>query len=241
MNKMSDLKNGYSDEYLNVSINSSQMSVMDDMGDAHVGTSLETPLRKDAFEVSDAEKIEVITKHFREIMDTLGMDLTDDSLAGTPRRVAKMFVNEVFSGLNPANKPAVTLFENKYGYHNMLVEKGIPVQSTCEHHFQPIFGKAHVGYIAGDQVIGLSKINRIVEYYAKRPQVQERLTMQIADELKKVLQTEDVAVYIDAAHMCVQARGVEHHGCSTVTSSFNGKFLNENVRKEFMDILSKEK
>ncbi len=241
MNKMSDLKNGYSDEYLNGDANSSQISVMDDIGDAHVGTSLETPLKKDAFAVSDAEKIEVISRHFREIMDTLGMDLTDDSLAGTPRRVAKMFVNEVFSGINPANKPAVTLFENKYGYRNMLVEKGIPVQSTCEHHFQPIFGKAHVGYIAGDQVIGLSKINRIVEYYSKRPQVQERLTMQIADELKKVLKTDDVAVYIDAAHMCVQARGVEHHGCSTVTTSFSGKFLNENVRKEFMDILGKEK
>jgi GTP cyclohydrolase I len=241
MNKMSDLKNGYSEEYLNGDLISSQISVMDDIGDAHAGTSLETPLKKGAFDISDADKIEQITKHFREIMDTLGMDLTDDSLAGTPRRVAKMFVNEIFSGINPANKPAVTLFENKYGYRNMLVEKGIPVQSTCEHHFQPIFGKAHVGYIAGDQVIGLSKINRIVEYYSRRPQVQERLTMQIADELKKALKTEDVAVYIDAAHMCVQARGVEHHGCSTVTTSFSGKFLNENVRKEFMDILGKEK
>lgn len=237
MNKMSDLKNGYSNEYLN----GGQNSVMDDIGDAHVGTSLETPLKKDAFEMSDAEKIEIISGHFREIMDTIGLDLTDDSLAGTPGRVAKMFVNEVFSGINPANKPAVTLFENKYGYRNMLVEKGIPVQSTCEHHFQPIFGRAHIGYIAGDQVIGLSKINRIVEYYAKRPQVQERLTMQIADELKKVLKTDDVAVYIDATHMCVQARGVEHHGCSTVTCSFNGKFLDENVRREFMDTLGKEK
>lgn len=228
---MVKLKNGYSADYLNGS------SVSDDLGEAHVGTSLETPMRDGAFDKSDEEKIEIITNHFQEIMDTLGLDLTDDSLSGTPKRVAKMFVKEVFSGLDPKNKPAVTLFENKYEYRNMLVEKGIPVQSTCEHHFQPIFGKAHVGYIANGKVIGLSKINRIVEYYAKRPQVQERLTMQIADELKKVLKTEDVAVYIDAAHMCVQARGVEHHGCSTVTTAFGGKFMNENTKREFLDIV----
>lgn len=228
-------QNGYSADYQN------GFAVSDEIGEAHIATSLDTPMQANAFDKTDAEKIELITDHFREIMDTLGLDLTDDSLAGTPRRVAKMFVKEVFSGLDPKNKPAVTLFDNKYEYRNMLVEKGIPVQSTCEHHFQPIFGKAHVGYMANGKVIGLSKINRIVEYYSKRPQVQERLTMQIADELKKVLQTEDVAVYIDAAHMCVQARGVEHHGCSTVTTAFGGKFLNENVRREFMEIIGHDK
>lgn len=212
-------------------------SVSDEIGEAHVGTSLETPLRRDAFELSDEVKIEKIAEHFEEVMNVLGLDLKDDSLSGTPRRVAKMFVKEIFSGLDPKNKPAVTLFENKYQYKNMLVEKGIPIQSTCEHHFQPIFGKAHVAYIANRKVIGLSKINRIVTYYSSRPQVQERLTMQIADELKKILHTEDVAIYIDATHMCVQARGVEHHGCSTVTTAFSGKFKEESTRKEFIDIV----
>ena len=158
-------------------------------------------------------------------------------MQGTPRRVAKMYIKEIFAGLNPNNKPAITLFENKYQYRNMLVEKGIPVQSYCEHHFQPIIGRAHVAYIPNGKVVGLSKLNRIVEYYARRPQVQERLTIQIAEELKKVLGTKDVAVYIDAKHMCVEARGVEHHGCSTVTTEYGGKFLNENVRQEFLSAI----
>jgi len=194
-------------------------------------------MRDDAFERSDAEKIDGIEYHFREIMELLGLDLTDDSLQNTPKRVAKMFVKEIFAGLNPANKPEVTLFDNKYQYRQMLVERGIPVQSTCEHHFQPIIGKAHVAYISSGKVIGLSKINRIVEHFARRPQVQERLTVQIAEELRKVLQTNDVAVYIDAKHMCVEARGVEHHGCSTVTSSYHGKFLNESTKAEFLQAI----
>jgi len=196
-----------------------------------------TPIRDDAFIKSDEDKIDAIEFHFREIMETLGLDLTDDSLQNTPKRVAKMFVQEIFSGLNPENKPTITLFENKYNYSQMLVERGIPVQSTCEHHFQPIIGKAHVAYISSGKVIGLSKINRIVEFFARRPQVQERMTVQIAEELKKVLQTDDIAVYIDAKHMCVEARGVEHHGCSTVTSSYHGKFLNEHTKSEFLQAI----
>ncbi len=204
------------------------------IGDDHVGTAYDTPMREDAHDLSDEEKMDKIAANFREIMNTLGLDLTDDSLNGTPRRVAKMFVKEIFKGLHPDNKPASTLFDNKYQYKQMLIEKSIPVQSTCEHHFLPIYGKAHIAYISSGKVIGLSKLNRIVDYYARRPQVQERLTIQIANELKKVLKTNDVAVYIDAKHMCVSARGIEHHGCSTVTSEYGGKFLNENTRAEFL-------
>jgi len=204
------------------------------IGDDHVATAYDTPMREDAFELSDEEKMNKITANFREIMDTLGLDLTDDSLNGTPRRVAKMFVKEIFKGLDPKNKPTATLFDNKYRYKQMLIEKSIPIQSTCEHHFLPIYGKAHIAYISSGKVIGLSKLNRIANYYARRPQVQERLTIQIANELKKVLKTDDVAVYIDAKHMCVSARGIEHHGCSTVTSEYSGKFLNENTRAEFL-------
>jgi GTP cyclohydrolase I len=194
---------------------------------------IEHPLKIDAFDISDEEKMARIEENFKEIMDVMGLDLTDDSLNGTPGRVAKMFVKEIFKGLNPANKPAITLFENKYQYKRMLVEKNIRVQSTCEHHFLPILGVAHIAYISSGKVIGLSKLNRIVEHYARRPQVQERMTMQIAEELKQVLQTEDVAVYVDARHLCVEARGVQHSGCSTVTTEFGGKFLNENVQQEF--------
>ncbi len=205
------------------------------LGDAHVGTSIDTPMREDAFDLSDDEKIEKIQGHFKEIMDILGLDLTDDSLKGTPYRVAKMYVKEIFKGLDPENKPRVAMFENKYNYSQMLVEKNVSVQSTCEHHFLPIYGVAHIAYISNGSVIGLSKINRIVEYYCKRPQVQERLTIQIATELKKALGSEDVAVYIDAQHMCVQSRGVEDRGSSTVTTEYCGRFNeNENLRKEFL-------
>ncbi|MCR9099480.1 MAG: GTP cyclohydrolase I FolE [bacterium] len=204
------------------------------MGDMHAATSVDTPMRADAFDRSDEEKMEIISQHFREIMETLGLDLNDDSLNGTPRRVAKMFVKEIFGGLNPESKPAISLFENKFGYRQMLVEKGIQVQSFCEHHFLPIYGKCHIGYIANGKVIGLSKLNRIVEHFARRPQVQERLTVQIADELKRVLKTEDVAVYMDAKHMCVEMRGIKHTQCSTVTTEYGGRFLNENVRAEFL-------
>lgn len=210
----------------------------EEIGDEHLSTSDETPLREDAFEMDDALKIELIEKNFREIMHILGLDLTDDSLQGTPRRVAKMYVQEIFSGLNPANKPKVALFENKYQYNQMLVEKDITVFSNCEHHFVPIYGKAHVAYISNGHVIGLSKINRIVQYFAKRPQVQERLTKQIANELKRVLQTDDVAIVIDARHMCVSTRGVEDSQSSTVTAEYSGKFMNPETRKEFLAYLN---
>ena len=187
--------------------------------------------------MEDDVKIELIEKHFRHIMEIMGLDLTDDSLKGTPKRVAKMFITEVFSGLDPKNKPAVTLFENKYKYDQMLVEKDISVFSNCEHHFVPIYGKAHVAYISSGKVIGLSKLNRIVEYFAKRPQVQERLTVQIANELKEALQTEDVAVVIDAQHMCVQSRGIRDSGSSTVTAFYGGKFQEEVTKKEFLSYL----
>jgi GTP cyclohydrolase I len=184
-------------------------------------TALDTPMRPDAFVLSDEEKIIKIQKHFTAIMETLGLDLTDDSLSQTPKRVAKMYVKDIFSGLNPANKPSVTLFENKYGYSQMLVEKNISLYSMCEHHFVPIIGKAHVAYMANGKVIGLSKIHRMVKYYAKRPQVQERLTKQIAEALKSTLGIEDVAVAIDARHMCVECRGVEDVTSSTITSSLS--------------------
>ncbi len=205
-----------------------------DFGDLHIGTASDTPMNPDAPQWTDEEKIERISGHFAEIMEILGLDLHDDSLRGTPRRVAKMYVNEIFRGLDPANKPAVTTFENKYQYRRLVVERNIPLQSTCEHHFQPIFGVAHVAYIPNGRVVGLSKLNRIVDFYARRPQVQERLTVQIAEELKKVLKTDDVAVYIDARHMCVQARGVEHHGASTITAEYSGKFLSDTTRQEFL-------
>jgi GTP cyclohydrolase I len=187
-----------------------------------------------AFSKSDTEKKEIIAFHFTEIMKALDLDLTDDSLKGTPERVAKMYIEEIFSGLNPKNKPKMALFENKYQYNQMLVEKNITFYSNCEHHFVPIFGKAHVAYISNGKVIGLSKLNRIVQYYAKRPQVQERLTMQIANEIKRVLQTDDVAVLIDAAHLCVSSRGVQDINSRTVTAEYSGKFKSEGTKSEFL-------
>jgi GTP cyclohydrolase I len=206
----------------------------DILGENHIGTSVETPLREDAFALSDKEKMKKISQHFRVIMETLGLDLNDDSLSGTPDRVAKMYVKEIFSGLNPANKPALALFENKYQYNQMLVEKNITLFSNCEHHFVPIIGKAHVAYISSGKVIGLSKLNRIVQYFAQRPQVQERLTMQIANELKEALGTEDVAVVIDASHLCVSSRGIKDTTSSTVTAEYSGKFLEVATRNEFL-------
>jgi GTP cyclohydrolase I len=209
----------------------------EEIGDNHVATSIETPMREDAFVLSDAEKIAKIESHFREIMLTLGLDLTDDSLRGTPKRVAKMYVEEIFNGLNPANEPKVALFENKFGYNEMLIEKNISFYSNCEHHFVPIMGKTHIAYISSGQVIGLSKLNRIVQYFAKRPQVQERLTMQIAKYLQKVLKTEHVAVFIDAKHLCVSSRGVKDDATSTITSYYGGKFQEDNTKREFLDSL----
>jgi GTP cyclohydrolase I len=209
----------------------------EEIGDNHVATSIDTPMREDAFDLSDLEKIKIIEGHFREIMVTLGLDLTDDSLRGTPNRVAKMYIEEIFSGLNPKNEPKVALFENKYGYNEMLIEKNISFYSNCEHHFVPIFGKAHVSYISSGKVIGLSKLNRIVQYYAKRPQVQERLTMQIAEDLKIALDTEDVAVIIDAKHLCVSSRGVKDESSATVTTSFNGAFNTPQKINELLQLI----
>ena len=205
-----------------------------EMEQDHIFTTIDTPIRNDAFEIDDELKIELIEKKFKEIMEVLGLDLTDDSLKDTPRRVAKMYVNETFSGLNPKNKPTVTLFDNKYKFNQMLVEKNITLFSYCEHHFVPIIGKAHVAYFSDGKVVGLSKINRMVQYYSKRPQVQERLTVQIANEMKEMLGTDDVAVLIEADHLCVASRGVQDASSSTVTSSYNGKFLDNNVRDEFL-------
>ncbi|WKW47246.1 GTP cyclohydrolase I FolE [Myroides sp. JBRI-B21084] len=212
----------------------------DDIGDNHFGTSDYTPLRADAFSISDDQKIELIKKDVESILNTLGMDLTDDSLKGTPNRVAKMFVKEIFGGLNPNKKPSSSTFDNKYKYNEMLVEKNIVVYSTCEHHLLPIVGRAHVAYISNGKVVGLSKMNRIVDYYAKRPQVQERLTIQIVDELKRVLGTDDVACVIDAKHLCVNSRGIRDIESSTVTAEFSGTFKNELTRKEFLEYIKLE-
>lgn len=213
---------------------------IDMIGDDHVMTSLETPMVENAFELTDDEKIELIQGDFRKIMQTLGLDLNDDSLKGTPKRVAKMFVKETFKGLDPKNKPKVSNFQNKYNYSEMLVEKNITLYSTCEHHFLPIVGKAHVAYISKGTVIGLSKLNRIVEYYAKRPQVQERLTMQVVNELKSALGTDDVACLIDAKHLCVNSRGIQDITSSTVTAEYSGAFKDEKVRAEFLQHLRGE-
>ena len=197
---------------------------IEEIGDDHLYTGLETPMKKDAFKLSDEEKKEKISMLFEEIMDVMGLDLTDDSLKGTPDRVAKMYIEEIFSGLNPENKPKVALFDNKYQYNQMLVEKNITFYSNCEHHFVPIIGKAHIAYISSGKVIGLSKLNRIVQYYAKRPQVQERLTNQIANELKDILETDNIAVIIDAKHLCVSSRGIKDDTSATVTSYYGGVF-----------------
>lgn len=212
--------------------------MIDSIGDEHIGTSVDTPLRPDAFDLNDNFKIKKIEEHFRSIMEIMGLDLTDDSLKGTPKRFAKMYINEIFRGLNPANKPDIKLFDNKYQYKQMLVEKNITLYSNCEHHFVPIIGKAHVAYISSGKVIGLSKLNRIVQYYSQRPQVQERLNMQIANELKKILETEDVAVVIDATHLCVSSRGIKDRQSSTVTAEYGGKFLDADTKNEFLKHIS---
>mgnify|MGYP001302296169 FL=1 len=206
----------------------------------HKNFSIETPLRDDAFEISDDEKISIIQKNVKEILTTLGMDMTDDSMKGTPKRVAKAYVNELFGGLNPKNLPTSSTFDNKYQYGEMLVEKNITVFSTCEHHLLPIYGKAHVAYFAQDRVVGLSKMNRIVDYYARRPQVQERLNIQVVRALQKILKTDDVACIIDAKHMCVNSRGIRHIDCSTVTGEFGGKFKDKLTKREFLDYIRTE-
>ena len=215
--------------------NSDQIN--DELGENHIATSAQNPVRNDAFTLSDEQKIEQIKKDVENILHTLGMDLTDDSMKGTPNRVAKMFVKEIFGGLNPNKKPKASTFANNYKYGEMLVEKNITLYSTCEHHLLPIIGKAHVAYISNGTVVGLSKMNRIVDYYAKRPQVQERLTMQIVQELQQVLGTEDVACVIDAKHLCVNSRGIRDVESSTVTSEYGGKFNDEQTRREFLDYI----
>ena len=212
----------------------------DEEMDDHILSSLETPLRPDAFVLSDSEKIAIIEKHFAEIMHTLGLDLTDDSLKGTPHRVAKMYVKEIFHGLHPDNKPAIRRFENKYKYNHMLVERDITIYSSCEHHFVPIIGKAHVAYVPNEHVIGLSKLNRVVQYFARRPQVQERLTVQIANELKQALRTENVAVVIEADHLCVMSRGVNDVTSSTITAEYSGVFQEDHFRNEFLAHIGKK-
>ena len=216
------------------------LEAIEALGDNHVATSATTPLREDAFALSDQEKIALIKEDVKHIMETLGLDLTDDSLKGTPQRVAKMFVNEIFAGLHPERKPDASTFDNHYKYGEMLVEKNITVYSTCEHHLLPIVGRAHVAYISNGTVVGLSKMNRIVDYYSKRPQVQERLTMQIVQDLQAVLNTKDVACVIDAKHLCVNSRGIRDIESSTVTSEFGGKFKEDAVRREFLDYIKLE-
>jgi GTP cyclohydrolase I len=213
---------------------------LDEMGDNHIPSKAINPIRKDAFDLSDEQKIEAIKKDVESILLTLGMDLTDDSLKGTPNRVAKMFVKEIFGGINPNKKPSSSTFENQYRYGEMLVEKNITLYSTCEHHLLPIIGRAHVAYISNGKVIGLSKMNRIVDYFAKRPQVQERLTMQIVQELQKVLNTDDVACVIDAKHLCVNSRGIRDIESSTVTAEYGGQFKNELKRREFLEYIKLE-
>jgi GTP cyclohydrolase I len=210
---------------------------LDDIEKDYINLSSDNSIISDKALLNDDEKIKVIADHFKGIMETLGLDLNDDSLKDTPQRVAKMYVKEVFSGLNPANEPEVTLFENKYHYNKMLVEKGITLFSYCEHHFVPIVGKVHVAYISKGKVIGLSKINRLVQYYAKRPQVQERLTNEIAEGLKKAIGTEDVAVVIDAVHLCVASRGIKDTNSSTITTHYSGKFINEGIKNEFLALI----
>jgi GTP cyclohydrolase I len=222
---------------MGLKFDTNELEHIENIGDNHIGTSSETPMRDDAFVLNENEKIEIIQDDVKHIMETLGLDLNDDSLKGTPKRVAKMFVKEIFSGLNPQNKPKASTFDNKYNYGEMLVEKNITLYSTCEHHLLPIVGKAHVAYISNGTVVGLSKMNRIVDYFAKRPQVQERLTIQIVRELQKVLKTEDVACVIDAKHLCVNSRGIRDIESSTVTSEFGGQFKQKDIRKEFLNYL----
>lgn len=212
----------------------------DEAGDDHLSVSVETPLRDDAFDMSDDEKVEIIEKHFKIIMETLGLDTTDESLKGTPYRVAKMFVNEIFKGLKPNNKPVAKQFSNNYEYGDMVVEKNIQVSSFCEHHFLPFIGKAHVAYISNGKVIGLSKINRIVDHFSRRPQVQERLTLQIANELQRSMGTNDIAVFIESKHFCVSMRGIQDTASTTITSEYRGAFKKQEVQQKFIDYIKTE-
>lgn len=211
------------------------------IGNNHFSSNIKTPLREDAFVKTDEEKIENISYHFKKIMEEIGLDLTDDSLSGTPYRVAKMYVKELFYGLNPANKPKISTFDNKYAYKKMLVEQNITIDSACEHHFLPIIGYANVAYIPKSKVIGLSKINRLVDYYARRPQVQERLVLQILNDLQEILDTEDVIVSVTAKHLCVSSRGIKDQNSYTTSLEYGGKFANSETRNEFLKIITQQK
>lgn len=218
-----------------------EQELTDIIGDNHQATSDKSPLREDAFEKSNDEKMINIEKHFFKIMEELGLDMTDGSLKGTPHRVAKMFIQEIFSGLDPKNEPKISVFENEYNYNKMLVEANISFNSTCEHHFLPIFGKAHVGYISSGKVIGLSKLNRIVDYFSRRPQVQERLIMQIFNFLKKALNTENVIVVMEGKHLCVSSRGIKHENSFTSTVQYGGIFNEKENRNDFFSLIKPEK
>ncbi|CAN1561949.1 FolE GTP cyclohydrolase I [Flavobacteriaceae bacterium] len=218
-----------------------EKDIYDLIGDNHQMTSADTPLREDAFVKSDEQKMEAIEKHFHIIMEEMGLDMTDDSLRGTPHRVAKMFIQEIFSGLDPKNKPKISVFDNSYNYDKMLVEANISFNSTCEHHFLPIVGKAHIGYVSSGKVIGLSKLNRIVDYYSRRPQVQERLIMQIFNELKTVLETDNVIVVMEAKHLCVSSRGIKDESSFTSTIQYGGIFDEKENRNDFFNLINSEK
>ena len=202
-----------------------------------LSVGVETPVTKNG--LSSKEKIDKIEDNFNQILDTLGLDRRDDSLLDTPKRIAKMYVNEIFWGLDYEAFPKATVVENKMKYNEMVIVKNISVQSNCEHHFVVIDGLACVAYVPKEKVLGLSKINRIVEYFAKRPQIQERLTEQVYHALSFILETEDVAVMIDAQHYCVKSRGVEDTGSSTITSRLGGGFKSDHkARTEFLSLAS---
>lgn len=210
------------------------------MGDNHIASAIKTPMRDDAFDKSDEEKIHTIQHYFEKIMIELGLDLTDDSLSGTPYRVAKMYVKELFYGLDPKNKPKLSTFKNKYGYKKMLVEQNITIDSSCEHHFLPITGYANIAYLPKDKVIGLSKINRLVDYYSHRPQVQERISLQILNDLQETLETDDVIVMITAKHLCVSSRGIKDKTSYTTTIEYGGEFNDVDIRNEFFTCLNQQ-
>ena len=205
-----------------------------------ISKGVQTPTVIEALSIKGDRKIAKIQKHFTAIMEILGLDLEDDSLMDTPKRVAKMYVNEIFWGLKPENFPKCTVIENKMGYDEMVVEKDITVMSNCEHHFVTIDGKAHIAYIPKDKVLGLSKMNRIVEYFSRRPQVQERIAEQVYHALSFILGTEDIAVVIEGTHYCVKSRGVEDHSSVTYTAKLGGCFRNEpETRAEFMALIKR--
>lgn len=210
-----------------IGLNGHNNVLKDHNGGSNSEVFIDNPLRPNAFSISDEGKIEQLTAKYGEIIDILGLDRNDDSLKDTPKRIAKMYINEIFSGLNPKNEPTIKLFRNNYKYDSPLVELNIPFISFCEHHFLPITGIANLAYIPKDYVIGLSKLHRLVKYYARRPQLQERLTQQVFSGLSKVLRTDDIGIAIKANHGCISCRGVDDQGSRTITSCFGGALKND--------------